>query len=102
MSQTTQREEPASTSAKILYRPFGLVSSMVGGLIASQVFKQVYKRVSKGHKPDAPGPLQSEYRMREVLVAAAIQGLIFSVVKAGIDRAGARTFQRFTGEWPGS
>ncbi|PWD51285.1 hypothetical protein C8046_12070 [Serinibacter arcticus] len=98
----TKHEEPASTSAKILYRPFGIVSSMAGGLIASAVFKQVYKRVVKGDKPNAPGPLQSEYNLRQILVAAAIQGVIYSVVKAAIDRGGARTFQKWTGEWPGS
>jgi hypothetical protein len=36
------------------------------------------------------------------LVAAAIQGAIFSVVKTVIDRQGARLFERWTGEWPGS
>jgi hypothetical protein len=36
-----------------------------------------------------------------VLIAAAIQGAIFAVVKAAIDRGGARAFQRWTGEWPG-
>jgi hypothetical protein len=34
-------------------------------------------------------------------MAAAIQGAIFGVVKAAIDRGSARAFQRWTGEWPG-
>jgi hypothetical protein len=89
-----------STTAKIVYRPFGLASSMAGGLIASAVFKQIYRRVP-GTPDDAPGPLESEYGFREVLVAAAIQGAIFGVVKAAIDRSAARAFQRWTGEWPG-
>lgn len=92
----------SNKSAKILYRPFGIVASMVGGLAASAVFKQVYKRVSPGEKKNAPGPLQSEYAMRELLVAAAIQGVIYSVIKMAIDRGGARAFQKWTGEWPGS
>lgn len=88
-------------AAKILYRPFGLVSSIAGGLIASRVFKQVYKRASPGHRTEAPGPMQSQYSTREVLVAALIQGAIYAGVKAIIDRGGARAFQRWTGEWPG-
>ncbi|PZR52172.1 hypothetical protein DNL40_13300 [Xylanimonas oleitrophica] len=92
----------SSTSAKILYRPFGLVSSMVGGLVAGAVFRQVYKRVVPGHRTQAPKPLESEYSMREVLLGSLLQGAVFSVVKALIDRGGARVFQRMTGEWPGS
>jgi Protein of unknown function (DUF4235) len=39
--------------------------------------------------------------MREVVLAAAIQGAIFAATKAAIDRAGARGFTRLTGNWPG-
>ena len=94
-------EKSASTSAKVLYRPVGLVSSIVGGLVAGAVFKQVWKRAALGSNGDAPSALESEYPMREVLLAAAVQGALFAVVKAAIDRGGARAFERWTGEWPG-
>ena len=94
-------EAPASTSAKILYRPVGSTSSIIGGVVAGQVFKQVWKRATAGPDGDAPKALESEYRMRDVVLAAAIQGAIFATVKAVIDRGGARLFQRWTGEWPG-
>lgn len=102
MSAPENPQAQSNTAAKLLYRPFGLAASIVGGLVASAVFKQVYKRVTPGHTPDAPGPLQSEYRLRQILTAAAIQGVIYSVVKTAIDRGGARAFERWTGEWPGS
>lgn len=38
--------EKTSTSAKILYRPVGLASSVVGGLVAGEVFKQVWRRAA--------------------------------------------------------
>lgn len=91
-----------STSAKILYRPVGLVSSIAGGLLASMIFKQVWKHAAPGEKSDPPKPLETSYPLKEILVAAAIQGAIYSVVKTVIDRQGARMFQRWTGEWPGS
>jgi hypothetical protein len=53
------------------------------------------------HEDDAPGALQSEYGTGEVLLAAAIQGAIFAVTKAAIDRFGARGFSKLTGAWPG-
>jgi hypothetical protein len=96
------RQERTSKSAKILYRPIGLVSSIVGGLVAGQVFKQVWKHAAPGDKPEAPKALTSQYGMRQVLLAAAVQGAIFAAVKAVIQRGGARAFQRWTGEWPGT
>lgn len=91
-----------STSAKILYRPVGIVSSIAGGLIASLVFKQIWKRVSAGEDADPPGALQSEYSFKEIMIAAVLQGAIYAAVKAVIQRQGAKGFQRVTGEWPGS
>jgi hypothetical protein len=94
--------KPSSVTAKILYRPVGLISSVLGGLVASALFKQVWKRASPGAEDDPPTALQTEYPFKEILVAAALQGVIFSVVKTVIDRQGARVFERWTGEWPGS
>lgn len=91
-----------STTAKILYRPVGLVSSVLGGLVAGAIFKQVWQRAAPGEKPDPPTALQTEYPFKEILLAAALQGVIFSVVKTVIDRQGARVFEKWTGEWPGS
>lgn len=94
-------EKNSSTSAKVLYRPVGLVSSVVAGLIAGQVFQQVWKHATPGDMADAPRALESEYELREVLIAATVQGAIFAVVKALVSRGGARAFERWTGEWPG-
>ncbi|MFI5429577.1 DUF4235 domain-containing protein [Aeromicrobium sp. UC242_57] len=69
--------------------------------MASLLFKQVWKRVSPTDGDDPPGPLQSEYPFKEILLAAVLQGAIYAVVKAVIQRQGAKGFQRATGEWPG-
>ena len=85
--------------AKLVYRPFGLLFSVLGAVLAGMLFKQVWKRVSG--KKDAPKAKESEYGWREVLPAAALQGALFGLVKAAVDRSGARAFQRLTGSWPG-
>ncbi|MGX5656970.1 DUF4235 domain-containing protein [Geodermatophilus nigrescens] len=89
----------SSKGAKLVYRPVGLAGGVLAGLISGTIFKQVWKRVSG--EEDAPSALQSEYRMREVVLAAAIQGALFAATKAAIDRAGARGFTKLTGNWPG-
>lgn len=96
-----RNEEKTSRSARILYRPFGITASILAGIVAGQVFKLVWKRASAGPGADAPKALESEYALREVVAAAAVQGAIFAAVKAIVDRGGARAFQRWTGEWPG-
>jgi hypothetical protein len=92
-------EEAVSKGAKLAYRPLGLAGGLLAGLISGVIFKQVWKLVAGAE--DAPSALKSEYRMREVVVAAAIQGAIFAATKAAVDRAGARAYTRATGSWPG-
>ena len=99
MSKKVTRKGPKSKGAKLAYRPIGLVAGILAGLVSGAVFKQIWKHVSDAE--DAPSALQSEYRMREVVIAAALQGAIFAATKAAIDRAGARTFTKLTGSWPG-
>jgi hypothetical protein len=92
-------EEALSKGAKFAYRPIGLLGGIVAGMVSGAVFKQVWKAVANAD--DAPGALQSEYRTRDVVLAAAIQGAIFAATKAAIDRLGAQGFTRLTGTWPG-
>lgn len=92
----------ATTSAKILYRPVGLISSIAAGLIASAIFRAVWHKTVDVGEGDPPKALESEYSLKEILGAALIQGAIFAVVKAATDRGGARAFERMTGEWPGN
>ncbi|NED12335.1 MULTISPECIES: DUF4235 domain-containing protein [unclassified Streptomyces] len=86
-------------AAKIAYKPVGLVLGAAGGMIAGMAFKQVWK-VIEG-EGDAPDAMDEDRRWKEILLAAAVQGAIFAVVKAAIERSGAVTARRLTGSWPG-
>ncbi len=90
---------PRSKSAKLLYKPFGIASGLVGGAISNALFGVVWKKVA--HDDDRPNATDQQRSVAEVLAAAALQGLVFAVVKAAIDRGGARVFAKLTGEWPG-
>jgi hypothetical protein len=85
--------------AKLIYKPMGILFSVLGGILAGAVFKQIWKRVSD--EEDAPEATESEYGWREILPAAAIQGAVFGLVKAAVDRGGAQGFEKLTGVWPG-
>jgi hypothetical protein len=88
-----------SKGAKIAYRPIGLIGSLLASSMAAALFQLIWKKVA--HADDAPTAMQSEYRLREVLLASAVRGAIVAVVKAAVSRAGARGFTKLTGAWPG-
>lgn len=87
------------TINKVAYRPVGLLLGVGAGLLAGAVFKQVW-RLAAGDD-DAPDPVDEERGWGEVLAAAALQGAIFAVVRAAVDRGGAVGVRRMTGRWPG-
>ncbi|HEY3471070.1 MAG TPA: DUF4235 domain-containing protein [Amycolatopsis sp.] len=83
---------------KVLYKPLSWVVGALGGILAGQVFKQVWKRVAG--EDDAPDATDRDYTWRQVLIAAAVQGAIFAAVKAATERAGAIGYEKATGDWP--
>jgi hypothetical protein len=86
-------------SAKLAYRPVGMLASIAAGSIASAVFRLLWRKIA--HEDEAPQALQSENTLGKIVLAAALEGAIFAVVRALIDRGGARGFQKVTGTWPG-
>jgi hypothetical protein len=83
---------------KVVYKPVGLLLGIAAGSLAGLVFKQVWK-VAAGDD-DAPNATDEDRGWGEILAAAAIQGVIFSVVKAAVDRGGAIGVRKLTGNWP--
>ncbi|HLY85534.1 MAG TPA: DUF4235 domain-containing protein [Gaiellaceae bacterium] len=85
--------------ARLIYKPFGLLVGVLGGLAARAVFKRVWS--AAGHEDRAPKPTDEGSGWREVVLAAAAEGAVFGGVKALVDRAGATSFAWLTGSWPG-
>ena len=83
---------------KFLYKPVGLLVSVLGGLIASALFRRDWRAVA--HEDEAPAAKDPNRRWSEIALAALLEGAIFGAVKALVDRAGATAFARATGEWP--
>ncbi|GAA2409460.1 DUF4235 domain-containing protein [Nonomuraea africana] len=83
----------------LFYKPLSLLFSVLGGLIAGALFKQVWKVVAG--EDDAPDADDQDYTWRQVLVAAMVQGAIFGLVKAAVQRAAAHGVRKTTGRWPG-
>ncbi|GAA1894666.1 DUF4235 domain-containing protein [Asanoa iriomotensis] len=83
---------------KMAYKPVGVLLGVAAGGLAGVVFKQVWKRISGDD--DAPNATDEDRGWGEVLIAATLQGAIFALVKAAVDRGGAAGVKRLTGRWP--
>ena len=84
---------------KLLYKPAGMLVSVLGGIIAGAIFKRAWKVTAR--EEDAPKATDAERGWREILLAAALQGAIFALVKAAVDRGAAEGVRKLTGIWPG-
>lgn len=85
---------------KAAYKPFGLIASVLGGLLASALFSRLWRAIA--HEEGSPDATDRDRGWGEILTSAALQGAVFGTVKALVDRAGATGFERATGTWPGT
>lgn len=85
-------------AAGLAYKPVGLLLGAVSGAVAGALFRQSWKLVTQ--EDDAPDATDKDRRWQEILLAAALQGAVFAVVKAAVDRGGAHAVERMTGKWP--
>ena len=88
-----------SAASKALYKPLSIATSVAGGLVAGKVFTEIWQRISPSDQ-EPPEPKDLSRSTREALIAAAVQGLIFGLVRAAVDRAGAKGYRALTNDDP--
>ena len=84
---------------KALYKLLSLSASVLGGALAGAIFKRLWK-ITAG-EDQAPKATDARRGWREILLAAALQGAVFAVVKAAVERGTAEGTRKLTGVWPG-
>jgi Protein of unknown function (DUF4235) len=84
---------------KLLYKPVSMLASLTSAVLAGVIFNRVWKITAR--EDDAPKATDARRGWRKVLLAAALQGAIFAVVKAAVDRGSAAGTRKLTGVWPG-
>jgi hypothetical protein len=87
------------TMIKLVYKPLSVLVSVLGGLLASAIFKRIWKLAAR--EDDAPKATDARRSWHEILPAAALHGALYGVVKAAVDRSAAEGTHKLTGVWPG-
>jgi uncharacterized membrane protein len=84
---------------KLTFKALGIVVSLLASLLAGVIFRRVWK-LTPG-SDEAPEATDQRRGWGEILVAAAVQGVIFALIKAVFERATAESVRHVTGDWPG-
>lgn len=82
----------------VIYKPFGIIIGLLAGQVAKKIADWVW---SKFDDEDPPKPTTEEADWVKILSAAALQGVIFKLTRAVVDRNAAQGFAYLTGSWPG-
>ena len=82
----------------LIYKPFGILLGIVAALLGKRVFNFAWTKVDDQEPPEATTEQTTWARL---LTAAAVQGVIFKVVRVVVDRYGAIGWRYLTGVWPG-
>ena len=83
---------------KLIYKPIGLLLGIAAGALGRLIFSKVWGLIEDAEPPEGT---TERATWPKVLLAAAIQGLIFRTVKVAVERAGATGWRNITGVWPG-
>jgi hypothetical protein len=84
--------------AKLFFIPVSIAAGLIAGSISRKIFDQLWGLVDEEEPPDSK---HRDIPWSKLLLAGAIQGAIFRMVKEGIDHGTRQAVYRTTGSWPG-
>jgi hypothetical protein len=83
---------------KLFYKPFGLVSGLIGARVGRKVFQRIWGSIDTLSPPD---PTAGDAPLSKVVAAAALEAATMAAIAAIVDRAAASVFHYLIGFWPG-
>jgi hypothetical protein len=84
--------------SKLAFTPFSVGAGLVAGIIARKTFALIWGLVDD---QEPPKPEHRDAEIGKLLLAVAIEGTIFALVKGLVDHGSRHAFMRATGAWPG-
>jgi hypothetical protein len=83
---------------KLLFIPVSIVVGLVAGAVSKKIFNQIWGVFDEEEPPDSK---HRDIDWTKLVIAAAVQGAIFRLMKEASDHYSRRAFYRTTGKWPG-
>ena len=83
---------------KFLFLPFSIIGGLIAGLISKQIFDAIWGLLDDEEPPDSE---HREISVGKMVLAAAIQGAIVRGVRKLVDHQSRRAFAGALGTWPG-
>jgi Protein of unknown function (DUF4235) len=83
---------------RLLYKPFALISEMLGKLLGKRAFKAVWTEVDDS--PEPPSPTVGEVGMWKAISGAALRAAMIATFVTVLRRLSARAFHNLFGVWP--
>ena len=84
--------------SKLLFKPVSIVTGIVAGLVGKRLFSGIW-RVVDDERP--PKPDERPAPLGKLVLALALEGALFRLVKGLAENGSRRAFSRVTGSWPG-
>jgi hypothetical protein len=84
--------------AKVFFIPISIAGGLIAGAISRKILDQIWGVFDDEEPPDSQ---HRDIQWGKLVIAAALQGAIFRVMKEATDHYSRRAFYRTTGTWPG-
>lgn len=83
---------------RLLFLPISILSGLIAGTLAKRLFDVLWGLVDDEEPPE---PEHRDVPWLKLILALAIEGAIFRVVRGAIERGSRQGFAALTGSWPG-
>lgn len=83
---------------KLIFTPISIATGLIAGLIGRKLFERLWHLIDD---QDPPDPADRQINLAKMLIALALEGVIFQVVKGLAEHASRIAALRITGRWPG-
>jgi hypothetical protein len=83
---------------KLMFKPFSIGSGLVAGLLARRIFGVIWGLVDDEKPPRAE---HEDVPAWKLVLALALEGAVFALIRGLVDHGARRVFAHVTGEWPG-
>jgi hypothetical protein len=82
----------------LVFKPIGILSGVLAGLLGKKIFELVWGLIDD---QDPPEPKYRRVALGKLVLALALEGAIFRLLRGLAEHGARHGFSALTGEWPG-